>query len=159
MRVFRALIFVAVFGVASLVIVAYTWSFSALPQPGRLATGIVTHFKHWSISRAARSAPPEPPADESSAAAGQMAYGSDCSSCHGLDGRTPSNFGHSMYPRVPDLGSPGVQEWSNAELFWIIKNGIRHSGMPGFARIHPDDTIWDLVHYVRGIPSQPQSNP
>jgi mono/diheme cytochrome c family protein len=62
-----------------------------------------------------------------------------------------------MYPRVPDLGSPSVQQWSNAELFWIIKNGIRQSGMPGFARIHPDDTIWDLVHYVRSIPAQPKS--
>ena len=151
------MIVIVVLGAAALAIAVYSWPFSALPQPGRWETWAARRAKHWSISRAARFVPPEPPADESSAAAGQMDYGSDCSACHGLDGRTPSNFGQSMYPRVPNLGSPGIQHWSDAELFWIIKNGIRHSGMPGFGRIHSDDEIWDLVHYVRSIPAQKPS--
>lgn len=54
-----------------------------------------------------------------------------------------------MYPRAPDLGSAGVQQWSDPELFWIIKYGIRLTGMPGFAKIHSDEEIWYLVHYVR----------
>ena len=80
-----------------------------------------------------------------------MTYGMDCDTCHGKDGRHPTENGQWMYPRVPDLGSPGVQEWSDAELFWIIKNGVRFSGMPGFAKMQTDKEIWDLVHYVRSL--------
>jgi mono/diheme cytochrome c family protein len=132
-------------------VAASTFSFSSLPQPGALETWAATKLKHAYISRAARSVPAEPQSDLPSIAAGQMVYGAECSSCHGLDGRAPSDFGRSMYPRVPDLGSPSVQKWSDAELFWIIQNGIRHSGMPGFGKIRSDSDIWDLVHYVRSI--------
>jgi mono/diheme cytochrome c family protein len=153
----RLILVIAGLCLAALIALAVTFSFNALPEPGAAETWAATQAKRWYISRAARSVPAEPVNDISSQVAGQMSYGSDCSACHGVDGRTPSNFGHSMYPRVPDLGSPAVQQWSNAELFWIIKNGIRHSGMPGFGNIHPDNTIWDLVHYVRSLPSQPKS--
>jgi mono/diheme cytochrome c family protein len=50
-----------------------------------------------------------------------------------------------MYPRVFDLGSPDVQGMSDRELFWVIKNGIRLSGMPGFAKIKSDEQIWELT--------------
>ena len=60
-----------------------------------------------------------------------------------------------MYPRAPDLGSPAVQRWSDAELFWIIKNGVRPTGMPGFAHIHSDEEIWNLVRFVRSLGTAP----
>lgn len=60
-----------------------------------------------------------------------------------------------MYPRAPDLGSMVVQRWTDAELFWIIKNGIRPTGMPGFAHIHSDAEIWNLVHFVRSLGRAP----
>ncbi len=156
MRALRVIAIIMVLCISALAYVARSFSFSALPNPGRMETRMITHAKHWYIGRAARSAPAEPAEDLPSQVAGQMAYGADCSACHGLDGRQPSNFGRSMYPRVPDLGSQEVQRWSNAELFWIIKNGIRFSGMPGFGKIHNNDTIWDLVHYVRTLPQQPK---
>ena len=61
-----------------------------------------------------------------------------------------------MYPRVLDLGSPEVQEMSDRELFWVIKNGIRLSGMPGFAKIESDEQIWKLAYYVRSLGKQPK---
>jgi len=61
-----------------------------------------------------------------------------------------------MYPRTIDLSSPEIQQWSDAELFWIIKNGIRLSGMPGFGKTKSDEQIWHLVHYVRSLGTQPQ---
>jgi mono/diheme cytochrome c family protein len=60
-----------------------------------------------------------------------------------------------MYPRVVDLGSPEVQSLSNRELFWIIKHGIRLSGMPGFGRINTDQEIWQLTYYVRSLGKRP----
>jgi len=58
-----------------------------------------------------------------------------------------------MYPRATDLTSKEVQSYSDQELFWIINNGIRFTGMPGFGKLEMPDHIWDLVNYVRTLPS------
>jgi len=73
-----------------------------------------------------------------------------------VDGRKPAPIGQSMYPRVLDLESPDVQGMSDQELFWVIKNGIRLSGMPGFAKIESDEQIWELTFYVRRLRKQPK---
>jgi mono/diheme cytochrome c family protein len=136
------------------IILAAQIDLSALPEPGARESSWATSAKRWLIGRAARrSVTTVPAADASSADNGSMTYGMDCDSCHGKDGRHPTENGQWMYPRVPDLGSPGVQSWSDAELFWIIKNGVRFSGMPGFAKMQTDKEIWDLVHYVRSLGS------
>jgi len=56
-----------------------------------------------------------------------------------------------MYPRAADLTSHEVQRYSDRELFWILKNGIRLSGMPAFGKEETDEHIWNLVHYVRTL--------
>ncbi len=69
-----------------------------------------------------------------------------------MDGHRPTDAGRWMYPRAADLTSKEVQSYSNRELFWIIKNGIRLSGMPAFAKVESDKHIWDLVLYLRTLP-------
>jgi mono/diheme cytochrome c family protein len=131
---------------------AMNFDISASPQPGPTITWFAASAVHWLVRRSLPNPPPaEPPNDLPSQAAGQMNYGGNCAGCHGVDGNTPSAYGLQMYPRVPGLGSPQVQSWSNAELFWIINHGIRHSGMPAFEKICSDDSIWDMVHYVRSF--------
>lgn len=123
---------------------------SALPEPGKLETAVATKAKDWYIRRAACHSVPTPP--QSSAAmvsTGEILFGMGCATCHGQDGRKPTPIGQSMYPRVLDLSSPAVQRMSDIELFWVIKNGIRLSGMPGFGRIQSDEQIWELTYYVR----------
>ena len=71
--------------------------------------------------------------------------------CHGQDGLTPTQIGRSLYPPSPSLGAPDVQRYTDPELFWVVKNGIRLSGMPGFGRIYSDQQIWDLVRYMRTL--------
>jgi mono/diheme cytochrome c family protein len=125
---------------------------SALDAPGRTETYLATKAKIWIVGRSARrTVPPGPPFSQSSATVGGMQFRGECASCHGIDGRNPTDIGRWMYPRTLDLGSAEVQQWSDAELFWIIKNGIRLSGMPGFGKIHSDGQIWQLVHYVRSL--------
>lgn len=58
-----------------------------------------------------------------------------------------------MYPRAADLTAEEVQSYSDPELFWIIKNGIRFSGMPAFGKVETEEHIWNLVNYVRTLPS------
>lgn len=131
-------------------------SLSALDEPGSLETALATKAKRFLVARSAREGlPPAPPNDALSVATGRMLFGGRCANCHGYDGRTPTDIGRSLYPRTPDLGSPAVQEWSDAELFWIVKHGIRLTGMPGFGKIHSDAEIWHLVHYLRSLGAGP----
>jgi len=130
-------------------------SISALPEPGAFETSMATKAKDWYIGRAAREPLPlGPPNNPAGVTAGSALFGMDCASCHGQDGRTPTAIGKSMYPRVPGLGSPEVQSLSDRELFWVVRNGIRLSGMPGFAHIDTDEQIWQLTYYVRSLGTQ-----
>ncbi len=143
---------VALLLVAALVF-AFTFNLSALEAPGETETWLATKAKPWLVARAVRAEPPPPaPARSSETVSdGKMYYEMSCATCHGPDGYTPTKLGLSMYPPVPGLGSPQVQGYTDAELFWIIKHGVRHSGMPGFGRIHSDEDVWRLVHYVRSL--------
>lgn len=128
---------------------------SALPEPGAVETSMAMKAKDWYISRAVRNRlPPAPAKDTASIAAGGELFGMDCASCHGKDARAPTPIGKSMYPRVSDLRLAEVQRMSDRELFWVIKNGIRLSGMPGFARIDDDEQIWQLAYYARSLGTQ-----
>lgn len=134
-----------------------TANISALPEPGPLETRMVMKAKGWYISRAASDSLPEAATnDAASVSAGGTLFGMGCASCHGKDGRSPTNIGKSMYPRVLDLGAPEVQGMTDRELFWITKNGIRLSGMPGFAKILLDEQIWQTTYYVRSLGKLPK---
>ena len=133
-------------------------SLSALSDPGPVETSVATAAQRWLVSRSARGPlPPAPPNDAASIANGQMQFGARCAFCHGQDGRSPTDVGRALYPRTLNLSLPAVQGYSDAELFVVIKDGIRLTGMPGFGRIHSDEEIWHLVHYVRNLGAPPKS--
>jgi mono/diheme cytochrome c family protein len=132
-------------------------SLRALDEPGRAETYVATKTKRVLVGRAAHHIPHSPQRDPSqSVMIGQMQFRARCAACHGLDGRTPSEIGSAMYPRASDLGSADVQAWSDAELFWIIQNGIRMTGMPGFGKNLSDGEIWPLVDYIRSVRANSQ---
>ena len=131
-------------------------SLSALEEPGQAETYTATKMKRWLIGRAAREVSASPRFDDAARAMGGMQFRADCAVCHGSDGRTPTEIGRAMSPRAPDLGTPEVQAWSDAELFRIIQHGIKFTGMPGFGRQHDDERIWQLVAYVRQVRNPPQ---
>src|SRR3970040_7251 len=82
-------------------------SLSALDEPGSVETYAATKAKRWMVGRSARGLlSPAPPEAAVSLASGRMFFGGRCASCHGLDGRTPTDVGQWMYPRAPDVGSP-----------------------------------------------------
>lgn len=129
-----------------------SFNLSALPEPGRNETRMATKAKHLLVARAARGGTPPRPVDRAaSAAQGDKLFSIRCSLCHGEDGRSQTPFGQRMYPRAADLRSNEVQSYSDPELFWVIKNGIRLSGMPGFANTENDEHIWNMVDYVRTL--------
>ena len=132
----------------------------ALQEPGQVETFLATIVKHLLVRRSSREGIPQALTNlQESIAEGDKLYATDCSMCHGPDGHTPSDSGRWMYPRASDLTSPAVQGYSDPELFWIVKNGIRLSGMPAFGRVESDEHIWNLVHYLRTLPrsARPES--
>jgi mono/diheme cytochrome c family protein len=126
---------------------------TALQEPSAVETRIVNEAKHLTIRRASsHGIPPRPVNTTASREAGATQYGLDCNLCHGVDGHAQTAPGRWMYPRATDLTSKEVQSYSDQELFWIINNGIRFTGMPGFGKLETSDHIWDLVNYVRTLP-------
>jgi mono/diheme cytochrome c family protein len=87
--------------------------------------------------------------------AGQEHFQHHCQICHGLDGHNSGvPFANKMSPEVADLGGKNVQEYSDGQLKMIIANGIRFSGMPGWAGILDDNEIWNMVHFIRHLPAK-----
>ena len=128
------------------------FNLTALQEPGRLETLVANRGRHFLVHRASRQGISSPVEDtKASSASGATLYGLDCGMCHGPDGHAQTPLGRGMYPRAADLTRDEVQSYSNRELFWIIKNGIRFTGMPGFGKVETDKHIWNLVDYVRTL--------
>lgn len=151
-------VLISVLVVAALVVARFP--LSALPEPGRVETALATKAKHYLVHRGSHEGIPQAPSDRQAAVKeGERLFGTECGACHGNSGRNPTDAGRWMYPRAADLTSPDSQSYTDQELFWIIKNGIRLSGMPAFGKVEPDEHIWDLVLYVRMLPNPQRSSP
>jgi mono/diheme cytochrome c family protein len=83
---------------------------------------------------------------------GQEVFLGSCAQCHGPAGRGDSDIGRNMYPPAMDLSSSHVQHWSDAELFWIIQNGVRHTGMPSWRSSISDNDTWKLARFIHNLP-------
>src|SRR4030067_346986 len=73
---------------------------------------------------------------------------------HANDGSGDTEIGKSLYPKAPDMREPNTQSLSDGELFYIIHNGIRFTGMPAWGSGDPveDQGSWELVHFIRRLP-------
>lgn len=90
--------------------------------------------------------------DPGAVARGLSEYREDCLPCHGAPGVDAAEFQEGMNPSAPGIDAAVVQNLSDAELFWVIKNGIRMTGMPAFGVNEKDDEIRDIVAFVRHVP-------
>jgi mono/diheme cytochrome c family protein len=90
--------------------------------------------------------------DAGAIARGMTHYRENCLPCHGAPGIEPAEFHEGLNPSPPDIDAPALQHDTDAELFWVIKNGIRMTGMPAFGGNHKDEEIRDIVAFVRHAP-------
>lgn len=79
-------------------------------------------------------------------------YHEMCEGCHGAPGVQPGEAGQGLMPRAPDLART-ASTWTDQELFWIVKNGVRMTGMPAWGPTHDDKELWTTVAFVRRLPS------
>ncbi len=82
-------------------------------------------------------------------------FADHCAMCHGNDGSGNAKLGRNLYPKAPDMRKAGTQSLSDGELFYIISNGIRLSGMPAWGAGRPDQDLdsWKLVYFIRHLPT------
>jgi mono/diheme cytochrome c family protein len=83
-------------------------------------------------------------------AEGRDHFADHCALCHGNDGRGDTVINRGLYPPAPDLRAHGTQDLSDGEIFAIIENGIRFTGMPGWGGEAHDN--WELVLFIRHLP-------
>ncbi len=116
------------------------------PDPG---------FLHWVFSRTSDNSAkahskdiPIPPLNDSSMVAeGFKLYKETCVGCHGAPGVNRSDIGAGLYPHPPNLVH-SAKEMQASRLFWVAKNEIKSTGMPGFSRTHSDHQIWEIVAFL-----------
>lgn len=129
--------------------------FSAQEPPSALEEfGAITARKIAIPSRAKNVQNPVPNTPEAIAEA-KMHWADHCATCHANNGSGNTEMGSHMYPRAPDMRHKRTQDMTDGELYFIIQNGIRLSGMPawGKAEDENDEESWKLVHLIRHLPS------
>jgi mono/diheme cytochrome c family protein len=111
-------------------------------------------MRHWAVPSKSRSLK-NPFADSAEAvAAGRMHFADHCALCHGNDGRGKTEIGQNLYPKAPDMWGKQTQSLSDGEIFFIIQNGVRMTGMPAWGQDTPEDdrASWHLVAFIRHLP-------
>jgi mono/diheme cytochrome c family protein len=112
------------------------------------------HVRDASINRHAVDQPPISMEDPATIQAGARAFASrGCTNCHGGPGVMWAKFSEGLRPDPPDLKDV-VKDSTPAQIFWVIRNGINMTGMPGFNLVEtPDQEIWTIAAFVKKLPS------
>ena len=99
--------------------------------------------------------PLDPPLEvtEAMVQSGARRYSQMCVMCHGAPGVEPAWLARpeAMKPNPPEM-SHAVQEFSDAELHWIVTNGIKHTGMPAMGPTHGEQAIREVVAFIKQLP-------
>ena len=128
--------------------------FSAHDEPSRMEAWVARRARHWATPADLRGERNPLPLTPQVLAEARAHWADHCASCHGNDGRGQTELGVRMYPRAPDMTLPATQSLSDGELFSVIENGIRLTGMPGWGDGTAESAYgsWGLVHFIRHLP-------
>jgi len=100
--------------------------------------------------RAADVVVPDDLGDPKRIASGAGQYAEMCSFCHLAPGMKRTEISRGLYPRAPELRRGG--DLTPAEEFWVVKHGVKMTGMPAWGVTHSDEILWDVVAFLRKLP-------
>ncbi len=151
------MILAAIFAAAAL----YAWSiiaagFSARGTPSTVEAFVAKRLRYLATPSGVRDLKNPLAVNPEVLAAAKVHFADHCASCHGNDGRGETLIGRGLYPKPPDMTQPDTQSLTDGEIYSIIENGIRFSGMPAFGEVEgneSDEETWALVHFIRHLPS------
>jgi mono/diheme cytochrome c family protein len=128
---------------------------SARATPTKFEIMVARNARHLAIpsnARLAQNPVLDSPEDLRDA---RLHFADHCAICHANDGSGQSMIGSGLYPKPPDLRHAETQNLTDGELFWIIENGVRFTGMPAFSNGGEHggmQSSWKLVHFIRHLP-------
>lgn len=125
---------------------------SARADPSAAEQAVARRLRSLLIPAVARDARNPLALEPRILAAGRAHFADHCASCHANDGSGRTNLGRNLYPRAPDMRGPITQALTDGELFYIIENGVRLTGMPGWGGAGKPEESWKLVHFIRHLP-------
>ena len=125
---------------------------STREEPTAVERVLARAARRWATPRGARAAS-NPVAFSPEVWAESRAHFADhCATCHANDGSGQTEIGQRFYPKVPDMRLPATQELTDGELYWIIENGVRLTGMPAWGTGGDNDLdTWKVVHFIRRL--------
>lgn len=134
---------------------SYSTGFSAKAEPNELEILIARQLRHLAIPIENRRLRNPLPLTQELMKDARAHFADHCASCHANNGSGQTAIGRNVYPKAPDLRLPDTQTMSDGELFFIIQNGIRFTAMPAWGTGDPakDSGSWQLVHFIRHLPS------
>jgi cytochrome c553 len=153
MSAWRVLLIVALMVFA---VVAYSaWNFggfSTRAEPSSVEKMIARAVRRFAIPSRARDARNPLPFSAEVWAESRAHFADHCASCHANDGSGQTEIGRNLYPKSPDMRLPETQRLTDGEIYWIIENGVRLTGMPAWGAGGGNDTdTWKLVHFIRHL--------
>lgn len=129
--------------------------FSARQSPSRIEALLARQARRLAVPRSAKQT--RNPVSSSSEVLNEgMAHFADhCALCHANDGSGQTEIGQGTYPKPPDMRLAQTQNLTDGEIFYIIRNGVRFTGMPAFGELGKeteDEDSWKLVYFIRHLP-------
>jgi mono/diheme cytochrome c family protein len=122
----------------------------------RLEVRLMPTVLHASVVRHASGETNPVPLNEDNLNAGVDTYKAMCARCHSTPEGKASIYGQSFYPSAPQLPK-GMSQYTDSQLFWVIKHGIRNTGMPAWGSMLADEEIWQLVSLLKNSQDLPPS--
>ena len=125
------------------------------PEPGRFETRMARAIRGLAIPSDLKARTNPLASSTDALGPGLEHFARYCAMCHGNDG-TGAPIGRGLYPKPPDMRTDATQRLTDGEIFYIIENGVRFTGMPAFGTGTPDPAgdkqVWELVSFVRHLP-------
>ena len=140
-------------GIYSVRLVEY--GFSAREKPTGLEALLVRGARRWAIPAKAKRLKNPMPANAEMLEHGRDHWADHCATCHANNGSGETEIGKNLYPKAPDMRGPETQSLTDGELYYIIRNGVRMTGMPGWGNPKDGDhdhESWMLVQFIRHLP-------
>ncbi|TXF98370.1 c-type cytochrome [Massilia arenae] len=140
--------------VAAAVLWSGAYSFAADVRHSRSVLSMIEFARDRSISVRADDIKVPPLGEQELVTKGAGNYEAMCAQCHQAPGKGPTELSRGLYPSPPNLVRHPVEP---AAAFWIIKHGIKASGMPAWGKSMQDRDIWSLVAFLQRLPSMDQA--
>ena len=132
--------------------VAIHHGFSARDQPTALEAFVARTARRLATPASMKNARNPFTATPEMLSEARAHFADHCATCHANNGSGQTTIGQNMYPKPPDMRLAQTQQLTDGEIYSIIHNGIRLTGMPAWGEAGKDEDSWKLVLFIRHLP-------